>query len=83
MNRAYVGSWGPEAAFTAMQRYVLSWSTSRLARTIVNVRLQPRHALLIDSGTRSSSGSLAMLAAMRRASWRVSSLAAARHPRRR
>jgi hypothetical protein len=38
----------------------------------VNVPLQPRHASFIGGGGRSSSGSLAMLAAMRRASSRVS-----------
>jgi hypothetical protein len=36
-----------------------------MARTIVNMRLQPCHASLIGSGPRSNSGSLAMLAAMR------------------
>jgi hypothetical protein len=42
---------------------------------------QPRHASLNGGELRSSSGSLAMLAAMRRASSRVSSLAAARRAR--
>ena len=51
-----------------------------MARTVVNVRLQPRHASLIGGGPRSSSGSLAMLAAIRRASSRVSRCAAERRP---
>jgi hypothetical protein len=38
------------------------------ARTVVNVRVQPRHASLIGGGPRSSSGSLAKFTAMRRAS---------------
>jgi hypothetical protein len=38
------------------------------------MRLQPRHASFIGGGGRSSAGSLAMLAAMRRASSRVSDL---------
>jgi hypothetical protein len=40
-------------------------------RTVVNVPLQPRHASFIGGGGRSSTSSLAMLAAMRRASSRV------------
>ena len=50
-----------------------------IART-VEVRLQPRHASLIGRGRRNSSGSFAMLAAIRRASPRVSKLAAVRPP---
>jgi hypothetical protein len=42
------------------------------------MRLRPRHALLIGSGPRIRSGSLAMLAAMRRDSSRVRSFAAER-----
>jgi hypothetical protein len=44
-----------------------------VARTVVNVPLQPRHASFIGGGC-SSAGSLAILAAMRRASSRVSDL---------
>ena len=67
---------GPVASSAALQRYVRSWSTSRHGADIVNVRPQPRRASLIGSGPCSSSGSLAMLAAMRRASSRVSRCAA-------
>jgi hypothetical protein len=49
----------PLASSVALQRYVRSWSTSRHSADIVNVRLQPRHVLLIGSGPRSRSGSLA------------------------
>jgi hypothetical protein len=42
-----------------------------VARTVVNVPLQPRHASFIGGGGRSSTGSLAMLAAMRWDSSRV------------
>jgi hypothetical protein len=44
---------------------------------------QPRHASLNGGEPRSTSGSLAMLAAMRRASSRVNSLVADRRPGRR
>ena len=60
-----VGDW-PVASSAALQRHVRGWSTSRHGGDIVNVRLQPRHASLVGSGPRSSSGSLAMLATMRR-----------------
>jgi hypothetical protein len=55
---------------TSLQRYARSWSTSRHGADIVNVGLHPRHAPLVGSGPRSRSGSLAMLAAIRRASSR-------------
>jgi hypothetical protein len=69
---------GPKRRFTALQRYVRSWSTSRHSVDIVNVRLRPRHASLIGSGRRSSLDSLAMLAAMRLASSRVGSTSPSR-----
>jgi hypothetical protein len=59
---------GPKRRFTALQRYVRSWSTSRHSADMVNVPSQPRHASLIAGKQRSSSGSFAMLAAMCRAS---------------
>jgi hypothetical protein len=71
---------GPKRRLTAMQRYVRSWNTSRHGTDIVNVPLQPRHASLIGGEPGSSSGSLAMLAAMRRASSRVSKRAADLRP---
>jgi len=55
---------GPKRRFTATQRCVRSWSTSRHGADIVNVRLQPRHAPLVGSGPRSRYGSLAVFAAM-------------------
>jgi hypothetical protein len=65
----------PVASSAALQRYVRSWSTSRHGADIVSVPPQPRRAALNGGEPRSSSGSLAMLAAMRRASSQVSSLA--------
>jgi hypothetical protein len=38
----------PVASSAALQRYVRSWNTSRHAADIINVRLRPRHASLID-----------------------------------
>ena len=70
----------PLATFAAMQRYVRSWSTSRHGADIVSVPPQPRHASLNCGESRSSPGSLAMLAAMRRASSRVRIFAADRRP---
>jgi hypothetical protein len=63
---------GPKLPFTAMQRYVSSWSTSRHSADIVSVLPQPRHASLNGGEPRSSGGSLAMLEAIRLASSRVS-----------
>ena len=60
-------SLGPKRRFTALQRYVCSWSTSRHSADIGSVPPQPRHASLNCGEPRSSSGSLALLAAMRRA----------------
>jgi TolB-like protein len=63
---------GTVASSAALQRYVRSWSTSRHGADMVNVPSQPRHASLIAGKQRSTSGSFAMLAAMCRASSRVS-----------
>ena len=71
---------GQKRRFTATQRYVRSWKTSQRGTDIVNVcPPQPRHASL-GGEPRSSSGSLATLAAMRRAPSRVSKRAAALRP---
>ena len=59
-----------------MQRYVRN--TSPHGADIVSVPPQPRHASLNGGEPHSSSGSLAMLAAMRRASSRLSRLVAER-----
>jgi hypothetical protein len=64
---------GPKRRFTAMQRYVRSWSTNLHGADIVSVPRQPRHAALNCGEPRSNSGSFAMFAAMRRASSRVNS----------
>ena len=37
-------AFGPKRRFTALQRYVCSWNTSRRGADIVSVRLQPRYA---------------------------------------
>jgi hypothetical protein len=47
---------GPKRRFTAMQRYVRSWNTSRHGADIVSVPPQPRHASLIGGEPRNSSG---------------------------
>jgi hypothetical protein len=52
---------GPKRRFTAMR----SCNTSRHGTDIVSVPLQPRHASLNGGEPRSSSGSLAMLTAIR------------------
>jgi len=57
----------PKRRFAAMQRYVRSGNTSRHGADIVSVPPQPPHASLIGGEPRSSSGSLAMLAALMRA----------------
>jgi hypothetical protein len=54
----------PVASSAALQRHVRSLSTSRHRGVIVSVPPQPRHALF-SGKPRSTSGSLAMLAAMR------------------
>ena len=57
--------------FTAMQRYVCSWNTSRHGADIVSVPPQPRQPSHNGGESRSSSGSLAILAAMRWVSSRL------------
>ena len=64
MARDDFRSWSV-ASSAALQRYVRSWSTSRHNADILSVPPQPRHASLNCGEPRSSSGSLAMFAAMR------------------
>ena len=64
MARDDFRSWSV-ASSAALQRYVRSWSTSRHNADILSVPPQPRHASLNCGEPRSSSGSLATLAAMR------------------
>jgi hypothetical protein len=72
---------GPKLPFTAMQRYVRSWSTSRHGADIVSVPPQPRNASLNGGEPSSNSDSWAMFAVMRHASSRVRRCAAERSSR--
>jgi hypothetical protein len=74
-----VASW-PITSHSALQRYFRYWGLKPTFRANCCVWQQPRHASLIGGVRRSSSGSLAKFAAMRRASSRVSRLVAERRP---
>jgi hypothetical protein len=57
----------PIPSDSALRRYFWNWGLCGHCADCRNVRLRPRHALLTGGDPRNSSGSLAILAAMRRA----------------
>jgi hypothetical protein len=61
----------PITLLAAMQRYFRNWSKADFARSVAKCAPQPRQTSPFDVGLRSSSGSLAKFAAMRRASGHV------------
>ena len=57
----------PIPSDSALRRYFWNWGLCGHCADCRNVRLRPRHALLTGGDPRNSSGSLTILAAMRRA----------------